>query len=167
MSSEATRRSSLVTPLPPGVLPFPVSEIANQEIDPKGLSPFRMRPVPRIVSAALAVMRHGATVEQMASDLGVSSRHLRSLFLEHVGLSPKRALRITRFRAVFDASRTCSVVRWAALAATYGYCDQSHLVDEFHALVGESPEAFRARCDREAVEAVPLLPSAPPWPALS
>ena len=160
------RVCTLITRLPPGLLPFPMSEIADDAVTPDAIGPLCRRRISPLASAALALLRPTMTVERMASDLGVSSRHLRTVLLEYVGLSPKRALRVTRFHAVFAASKTDPQATWSRLAATHGYCDQSHLVDEFHALVGESPEAFRARCEREAAESVPLLPSVEPWPSI-
>jgi AraC-like DNA-binding protein len=164
------RIGGLVTPLPLGLLPFPVSELVDRAFDASIIGPLAPpRPVPAIVRAALASMRptpRRTTVEQIAAGLGVSTRHLRVVFARYVGLSPKRAARVLRFKAVFDAMQARPEVGWAVLAAAYGYFDQSHLVDEFHALVGEAPEAFRARCGREAADTVPLLPSAPPWAAV-
>jgi AraC-like DNA-binding protein len=34
---------------------------------------------------------------------------------------------------------------WAAIAAMAGYADQAHLTRELHALLGETPSAWRAR----------------------
>jgi hypothetical protein len=73
------------------------------------------------------------------SDIG--SRQLRRLFETHVGISPKAFARVLRMqRAVSMIHRNAP--KWAAVAVDCGYFDQSHLVREFHALVGLSPTNF-------------------------
>lgn len=77
-------------------------------------------------------------VATAAHRLNVSECHLRTLFLDGVGLSPKHFARIDRLRTVLAEERP-----WADLAADAGYYDQSHLTGEFRRLMGVSPAAFR------------------------
>lgn len=77
----------------------------------------------------------------IARRLSLSERHLRNLFADHVGVSPKRFARIDRVRRVLA---TADDRGWAELASTFGYYDQSHLTAEFRALMGVPPAAFAA-----------------------
>jgi methylphosphotriester-DNA--protein-cysteine methyltransferase len=71
----------------------------------------------------------------------VSERHLRNVFREEIGISPKRYARIARIRRVAAKAGTES---WARLAADHGFYDQAHLVAEFRELLGVTPRAFLA-----------------------
>ncbi|ACU73015.1 transcriptional regulator, AraC family [Catenulispora acidiphila DSM 44928] len=77
----------------------------------------------------------------LARRLWVSERHLRDLFTDRVGLSPKHFARIQRVRTVLDRAGS---TKWAQIASDTGYYDQSHMTADFHTLMGVSPAAFRA-----------------------
>ncbi|MFJ4206249.1 helix-turn-helix domain-containing protein [Streptomyces sviceus] len=95
----------------------------------------------RAAVAALSV-RSGRTpgpVGEVARELAVSERQLRSLFSEGVGLSPKHYARIDRVRAVLaHAGELAS----AELAAVTGYYDQSHMTSDFRTLMGVPPRSY-------------------------
>ncbi|WP_225830687.1 AraC family transcriptional regulator [Streptomyces sp. NK08204] len=78
-------------------------------------------------------------VSEVARELAVSERHLRNLFAEGVGLSPKHYARINRVRAVLTHAATAD---WAELAAATGYYDQSHMTSDFRALMGVPPRSY-------------------------
>ncbi|MEU4801744.1 helix-turn-helix transcriptional regulator [Actinosynnema sp. NPDC023587] len=80
-------------------------------------------------------------VAATAKALHVSERHLRTLFRDAVGLSPKQFARIERVRRVVASGATGS---WARLAHELGYYDQSHLSTDFRAAMGIAPGAFAA-----------------------
>jgi AraC-like DNA-binding protein len=84
-----------------------------------------------------------ANVSEVASDLGISERHLRRVFLETVGMSPKTFARLKRFSRATDMARENSRASWASIAVAAGYYDQPHLIEDFHAFAGATPEAFR------------------------
>lgn len=84
----------------------------------------------------------GATVNTVAADLGVSDRHLRRVFREAVGVSPKTFTRLTRFHRALRAARGGGHASWASIAAAVGYYDQAHLIAEFRAIAGAPPRAF-------------------------
>jgi|GEM_PF-1316420 len=87
----------------------------------------------------------------ISENLGVSDRHLRSVFKKTVGLSPKRYARIVRLTETVRAVDKGFAHGWAQLAITSGYYDQSHMIDDFQELVGESTDAFISRLNREDV----------------
>jgi len=83
-----------------------------------------------------------ATVHAVAVDLGVSERHLRRVFRDYVGVGPKTFARLIRFHRALGASRTGRHAGWAAIAAAAGYYDQAHLIAEFRAIAGVTPQAL-------------------------
>jgi AraC-like DNA-binding protein len=91
----------------------------------------------------------GDHVSAVAAALGVSERHLRRVFRETVGLSPKAFAKLTRFHRALRAAREDGHASWASIAAGAGYYDQAHLIAEFRAIAGVTPRALLAEL-REA-----------------
>jgi methylphosphotriester-DNA--protein-cysteine methyltransferase len=79
------------------------------------------------------------TVEETAATLGVSSRHLRRLLIQHSGLGPKEHQRVIRLRRFLDHPGPLALA-----AVTSGYADQSHLAREVKRLSGLSPTMLRS-----------------------
>ena len=95
----------------------------------------------RLVLAA-ADRLASASVNAVAVDLGVSERHLRRVFRETVGVSPKTFAKLTRFHRALRAAREEGQANWARIAAAAGYYDQAHLIAEFRAIAGVTPRAL-------------------------
>jgi len=114
----------------------------------------RLRPLPAgDAEVALAWRRLHETggtarIEELAEEVGWSTRYLRLRFREQVGLTPKTAGRVIRF----DRARTRLRYRigtgrepnLADVAYGCGYADQAHLTREFRALAGLSPRRYLA-----------------------
>ena len=86
-----------------------------------------------------------ADVAVAARTVGLSERQLERLFLERVGISPKRYARLRRFelaRRLVAAGQALGDVAYAA-----GYADQAHLTREFRVFSGTTPRRFRQRRD--------------------
>jgi AraC-like DNA-binding protein len=83
-----------------------------------------------------------ASVNAVASELGVSERHLRRVFRETIGVGPKTFAKVTRFRRAVRAAREENHASWATIAAAVGYYDQAHLITEFRAIAGVTPRAL-------------------------
>jgi AraC-like DNA-binding protein len=96
--------------------------------------------VPLALEAAERLV--SARVSSVAASLGVSERHLRRVFREAIGMSPKRFARLARFRHTLRAAREESRHGWAGIAAAAGYFDQAHLIAEFRAIAGVAPRAL-------------------------
>ncbi len=82
-------------------------------------------------------------VDDLARQVGTSTRSLQRLFTEYVGVGLKWVVR--RFRmheAAAQAAR--GTVDWAALALQLGYYDQAHFVRDFTATVGMPPTRYAA-----------------------
>ena len=105
--------------------------------------------VDRRVAIAVGYVRrtHGCvTVDQLATHVGVSARHLERTFKRTVGLSPKRLARITRFQRALRVLETRdSPQPGTYTAATCGYADQAHFVRDFRELAGCPPGAHLLR----------------------
>jgi methylphosphotriester-DNA--protein-cysteine methyltransferase len=58
-----------------------------------------------------------------------------------LGLAPKQYQRVSRLAKVLEAV-TLSASDWAEIASGCGYYDQSHLIEDCQAILGNSPERF-------------------------
>lgn len=80
------------------------------------------------------------SISMLARTLGLSERTLERRFQIHIGTTPKKYARIVRLRnAVFQRKKLSN---WADVAYTAGYYDQSHMINDFQALYGMSPESI-------------------------
>lgn len=82
------------------------------------------------------------TVADVSREVGWSRRWFTHAFAENVGMTPKRYCRLLRFQNVVRQIASQECVNWAELALAGGFCDQAHLVHEFRAFSGLSPEPF-------------------------
>jgi AraC-like DNA-binding protein len=103
----------------------------------------RGRPYAEVVLGAWRTMhRRGGTVPigAVATQAGLSERHLETRFREQIGLPPKRYARILRVQ------RACGLLAGGVsvvdTAIACGYYDQAHLCREFKNVIGRSPSAF-------------------------
>lgn len=103
------------------------------------------QPDSRVEAAVQSIRASGGTcpLEQVATDLGTTPRHLQRLFAAGVGISPKLLARITRFQRVFAARRS-DPASLSRIAAECGYFDQSHLIRDFRDFAGGAPATFLA-----------------------
>jgi AraC-like DNA-binding protein len=83
---------------------------------------------------------HGrARVSSLADELGWSRKRLVARFREQLGLPPKAVARLLRFER---ARNLAGSMGWGELAFTCGFADQPHLISEFKAFTGRTPETF-------------------------
>jgi AraC-like DNA-binding protein len=81
-------------------------------------------------------------IEAICRSLGVSRKHLRSLFDAHIGLAPKVYARMFRFRRIVDLLQSGRPSDWSQLAMSCGYYDQAHFNHEFREFAGMTPREF-------------------------
>ena len=104
-----------------------------------------VRPDAQLAIDALSRSHGTDRIERICDSLHVSRKHLRTLFGQHVGLSPKAYGRVFRFRRVIDLVQGArSAPDWVQLAMSCGYYDQSHFNREFREFAGMSPVEFAA-----------------------
>lgn len=84
----------------------------------------------------------GASVRDLADEIGYGERHLHRLCRDAFGYGPRRLGMILRFRAA--SRRLVGGSAHAATASRTGYADQSHMVRDFRALTGRTPSWFTA-----------------------
>jgi AraC-like DNA-binding protein len=83
-----------------------------------------------------------ANVSAVAAELGLSERHLRRVFHDALGVSPKAFAKLTRFQRALDEAQAQRDPSWASIAATGGYYDRAHLIADFRTIAGVTPRAF-------------------------
>ncbi|PZG18850.1 AraC family transcriptional regulator [Micromonospora craterilacus] len=100
----------------------------------------------RIVTDATAMLSAGdglphTPVSLVARHLNVSERHLRTVFIDGMGLTPRQFVRIDRVRLVLARISQ----KLPELATDAGYYDQSHMGADFRRIMGATPYAFAMR----------------------
>jgi AraC-like DNA-binding protein len=78
----------------------------------------------------------------LARELGWSHKHLITQFRDQLGAPPKYLARVLRFQRAIEAIDNRRPIRWAELALSCGYFDQSHMIREFRQLAGCTPEGY-------------------------
>jgi AraC-like DNA-binding protein len=85
---------------------------------------------------------HVSTVADVSRDIGWSRRWFSHAFSEEVGMTPKRYCRLIRFCKVVRQIAAKQPVDWIDVALSGGFYDQAHLIHEFRAFSGLSPERY-------------------------
>jgi AraC-like DNA-binding protein len=97
---------------------------------------------PRIAAVAQTIQqRRGlVSIEQLATEAGLTRRHLERRFMTLVGVPPKRLARIVRLQhALHVLEQTEAGPRGALTAAACGYADQAHFIRECQEVCGHPP----------------------------
>jgi AraC-like DNA-binding protein len=81
-------------------------------------------------------------VEMLCRSLGINERTLQRSFTNQVGLTPKQAIRVMRFRHAVTLLQSASRGSLASIALSCGYADQAHFTREFRDLAAVSPLEF-------------------------
>jgi AraC-like DNA-binding protein len=102
----------------------------------------------RAVAIALSLLEpigRGASIRDVAREVGICQRRLSQVFATQVGLSPKLFSRILRFQRARSLADQIKTLNWAQLASTCGYFDQSHLINDFQEFSGLTPSEYLRR----------------------
>jgi AraC-like DNA-binding protein len=100
---------------------------------------------------AIALGHPGVRVRDVARQVGLSQRRFIQVFTAEVGLTPKLYARVRRFQRAWASVGRAPVPEWSRVAAACGYFDQSHLIRDFRAFAGLTPEAYVRRRSEYAV----------------
>ncbi|MFD4405134.1 helix-turn-helix domain-containing protein [Nocardia sp. NPDC058499] len=110
-------------------------------LEPEAASPGRPE-----VGYALARLTRGARVDEIATETGLSRRHLAGLVKAECGLTPKRYRGVARFerayRTMLERAAHGGRPALAAIAAQAGYADQAHMTNEWRQMAGTTPSAW-------------------------
>jgi AraC-like DNA-binding protein len=125
------------------------------------------RPSPEVGWAWERLVATGGVVRigQIADEVGWSHRHLIARFRQQVGLRPKTAARVVRFKEVRRRLDERRPLDWGQIAADAGYADQAHLIRDFRRFTGTTPTEFLARTlppDRDGEQQVNSVQDAVP-----
>lgn len=113
---------------------LPFEAPAFGEIEARLAETGRLNAIGRAVVAA-------ESVAEMCDATGMTPRTLQRWFATHVGLPPRRYLRLLRFQRAFETAPGQPSL--AGHAAEQGFADQAHMAREFRALSGVSAGAAR------------------------
>jgi AraC-like DNA-binding protein len=105
----------------------------------------RQCPADSAVCKAAQYLRRNPSlrVRGLAAKLNVCERHLSRGFRAMFGASPKHFARVARIEKIMAMRQAGSA--WADIAYACGFADQAHMINDFDALVGETPQQlFRA-----------------------
>jgi len=111
----------------------------------------RAAPVRPEVAYAWKLLAHShgqIPVRVVAGQVGISPRHLTTLFHREVGHTPKTVAMLMRFefatRRIAGAGRSGGPADLARIAMEAGYADQAHLTRQFVRFAGVSPTTWLA-----------------------
>jgi AraC-like DNA-binding protein len=97
------------------------------------------RPDPIVCRAAEYLRRNPALrMRRLAAQLEVSERHLLRGFRGMFGMGPKLFARLARVERIHVMRHGGAA--WADIAYACGFADQAHMINDFEAIVGESPQ---------------------------
>jgi len=97
------------------------------------------------VSKALQIMqdlKSEVRLPFLAKEVGVSTKHLNSLFNKYLGLSPKKFGCIMRFNELVPQIANRKYDDWMSVVENFGYYDQSHFIRDFKKFTGLTPTEF-------------------------
>jgi AraC-like DNA-binding protein len=103
----------------------------------------RLRPSAETMAGRVAaLLKHnpGLQVQKLASDMGVSTRHLSRSFKASFGVGVEQFARLARIEDI--VARRSKGLPWVEVACDCGMVDQAHLIKEFKEIVGQSPARF-------------------------
>lgn len=106
------------------------------------------RDADRVSHAARLLRQHPGRLSMngVAQLAGITTRHLRREFALRFGLSPRALSRRLRLAAAMLEAERHERPGWAGIAAGAGYSDQSHMIRECRAILGQKPrEVFAQR----------------------
>jgi len=79
------------------------------------------------------------TVSQLAKKIGLSQRQLSRRFQQHVGLSPKEYLRVSRFTHSLQHLKRYPACSLTEIAYESRYFDQAHFIRDYKEYTGYTP----------------------------
>lgn len=111
----------------------------EQAVDPaRAAAASQVAAIAKIAEADRSVRR----LADLCRAAGAGQRTLQRMFLSFAGVSPSWVIRRYRLLDAAEAVRDGHRISWAEMAAALGYADQSHLIRDFRAAIGQTPAAY-------------------------
>ncbi|MCG2461586.1 helix-turn-helix domain-containing protein [Flavobacteriaceae bacterium F89] len=109
-----------------------------------GLNNNRLSPISWLDASLSEIFsRHGIVSQtELLDKIRLGSRHFRRKFKEIIGVSPKYYCKVIQLNTIFELLKIRESEKLHHLALDCGYYDQSHFINDFNRLIGESPEKF-------------------------
>jgi AraC-like DNA-binding protein len=85
-----------------------------------------------------------SSVHDLAGSACVSVRSLQRKFSQIIGVSPKWVVQRIRLQDALERVQASESETLASIAADLGYADQAHFTRDFKAVVGVSPQRYKA-----------------------
>ncbi|MDU7709284.1 MAG: helix-turn-helix domain-containing protein [Clostridium sp.] len=109
-----------------------------QKLDKAEENPDLLNSIQRILSASGAV-----AVRDICEYSTVSQRQIERLFLQKIGMPPKKIASLVRYQNVWREIVTSESFNAQNAVYRYGYTDQAHLLKEFRRFHGTNPEGAK------------------------
>lgn len=103
-----------------------------------------MRGPDPVVNHAVSLLTSGRSgrIQKLATQIGISERHLQRRFMASVGYSPKTFQRIVRFQKLLALAEAGSPTPLGDVSLAAGYADQAHMTREVVEFAGVTPGAL-------------------------
>lgn len=99
--------------------------------------------LPRLQHVSRAIEAHPALSPAELADMAcLSERQFRRVFEDHVGMSPKRMLKVTRFLRAARSIQELGDHDFTDIVYGMGYTDHSHFNKDFREFAGMSPTEY-------------------------
>lgn len=82
------------------------------------------------------------TIGEILEEIKINPRTLRRLFLKRIGLSMKKLLGIVRVNYIWNFSKKMPELDPHNITFNCRYFDQSHFINDFKKIIGETPRSF-------------------------
>ncbi|MFZ5966938.1 MAG: helix-turn-helix domain-containing protein [Bacillota bacterium] len=79
------------------------------------------------------------SIAELCKSVAISQRQLERLFLEYIGVSPKKTADLVRFQNVWQDMYYSKTFDFQDVVFKYKYSDQSHFVNDFKKYAGRTP----------------------------
>jgi len=96
----------------------------------------------RIINCINFIEKYQGSIEikDLIKKVNISQRQLERLFLNHLGYSPKRFIRVIRFYSIHKNILENGTNNLSAVANDYGYFDQAHFNKEYKEFTNFPPK---------------------------
>jgi len=93
------------------------------------------------------ILKNGTMMllKDIIQDCGASPRTLERNFMKRTGVSPKRLMRIVRIDYLWTKIKDENAIDYQGLVFDGNYFDQSHFINDFKTVIGETPSYFFKR----------------------